>query len=78
MTVLIEVRDYGGRVVRQCNSRCHNAKPGGKSSCVCGGLFRGLARRGQDPLAVDPNLLQIAREAAELRPGEYIQLRIGA
>jgi hypothetical protein len=81
MTVLIEVRNARGHVVRQCGERCHAGKPlppGGKSGCICNGLFRGMVYRGQDPEAIPYGLLMAAREAAELRPGESIQLRFGA
>jgi hypothetical protein len=81
MTVLIQVRDERGRVTRQCDARCHRAKPlppGRQSACVCNGLFRGTVYRGQDPEAIPYGLLMAAREAAELRPGESIQLRFGA
>jgi hypothetical protein len=79
--VLIEVRDASGKVTRRCDARCHKAAPlprGKRSKCVCGGIFRGVALRGIDPLAIAPGLLDMVRCNAELRPGESIQLRIGA
>lgn len=79
--VLVEVRNEAGKVTRRCDARCHRAKdlPRGKrSGCVCGGILRGIERRGIDPRTVNVGLLDMVRKNAELRPGESIQLRIGA
>jgi hypothetical protein len=79
--VLIEVRNASGKVTRRCDGRCHGAKPlprGKRSHCVCGGIFRGLTYNGGSALNVPTALLAAARENVELRPGESIQLRIGA
>jgi hypothetical protein len=76
--VLIEVRDERGRVVRQCNARCHRADPTRTSACVCGGVFRGIERRGEDPALIDPATVAAARESVVLADNQHVQLRIGA
>lgn len=79
--VLIEVRDASGKVVRRCDARCHRAKPlprGKRSSCVCGGIFRGIELRGRDPHTLNAGFVNHIRQNVVLLEGESIQLRFGA
>lgn len=75
--VLVEVMKDGKRV-RYCGARCHRADPVGKSHCCCGGLLRGCERDGERAAEVAPEFLAIVRESVRLKPGEYVQLRLGA
>jgi hypothetical protein len=76
--VLIEVKRDGKRV-RICGARCHRADPyNGESHCCCGGRLRGIERLGYDPAEIPPSVLDDVRREIALRPGEYVQLRIGA
>ena len=75
MTVLIRILDERGKETRRCDARCHMADPLKPSRCCCGGLLRGCERDGGLP---SPDYLAIVRETVTLRPGEHVQLRIGA
>jgi hypothetical protein len=78
VTVLIRVCDESGRETRRCDGRCHRADPLKPSRCICGGLLRGCERDGETALDVAPEFLAVVRESIKLKPGESVQLRIGA
>ena len=78
MTTLIRVFDESGHETRRCDARCHRANPTGVGVCVCGGALRGIERRGIDPLSLDDDYLNWVRTTLVLRPGEHVELRIGA
>jgi hypothetical protein len=80
MTTLIRVLDESGRETRRCDAKCHRASfyRIESSRCICGGRFRGIERMGIDPLSIPAEELNLARTQIELKPGEHVQLRIGA
>jgi hypothetical protein len=82
MTVLIRIEDESGRETRRCDARCHRADPSSKaankSRCCCGGILRGIERKGVDPLSLSDDYLNWVRMTVVLRPGEHVQMRFGA
>lgn len=77
MTAVITVVTPQG-THRVCGSRCHNASPETKhlSRCVCGGMLRGIGDERAAKMTWEH--LEAIRERLDLRPGEHLQLRIGA
>jgi hypothetical protein len=64
--------------VRRCDARCHAADKAKahKSECVCGGRFRGIGA--DKALEIPLEEVYAARQEIKLRPGETVQLRVGA
>lgn len=82
MATLIRVLDESGKETRRCDARCHRADPSSKaankSRCCCGGILRGIERKGIDPLSLNSEYLNWVRLTVKLREGEHVQLRFGA
>ena len=78
MTTLIRVFNESGRETRRCDARCHRGDPDKPSHCICEGWLKGCELGGRSALDVKPEFLNLVRERAKLKPGESIQMRIGA
>lgn len=75
MSTILEARTQRG-TSRRCDRICHDATPGSKCGCICGGAFHGIG--GDRALAVSPERLAEVREDMRIDTGGYVQLRIGA